>query len=110
MGESEEAHPASVPFAAPGQSGDALSQGLDSATELNPGQLSSAAAAGSTGDAAMPLGLEGWVGGHMPGVFGVAEGTSGTAPLGEQPAGEQGDGAQADFPAAREYTINGKRK
>ncbi len=58
----------------------------------------------------MPLGLEGWVGGQMPGVFGVAEGAAGGGPLGEQPAGEQGDAAQAQTAGARQLTVNGKRK
>ena len=85
-----------------------MAQGLDSATQLSSAQVAPATTPGSAGEPAVPLGMEGWAGAHMPGVFGVTDTAAGSGTLGEQPA-VQGD-AQASTSVAREYTINGKRK
>ena len=92
------------PFAPPGQSNDAMSQGPDPASHLHPATTSAASAA-------MPLGLEGWSGVQMPVSFAVSHGAaSGSKPVAGQSRLEQGSGAQAGAAVEREYTINGKRK
>ena len=72
--------------------------------------------------AAMPLGLDGWGGGQVPGMLGSSvRAASGNAPAAAQPQLEQRSGPrvmvthdvssqQAGVSVEREYTVNGKRK
>ncbi|KAL0053903.1 hypothetical protein WJX82_000883 [Trebouxia sp. C0006] len=103
--------PANLPFPAAEHPADVISQGIDSATQLSTTPYPSGTTPGSAEGVAVPLGMEGWGEGHMPGVYGVAEGAAGNGNIGQQPAAaEPADGAQTDTPVTREYTINGKRK
>ena len=96
--------PTGGPFAGPGQPPLAMSQGPNSASQLHP-------AATLAASAAMPLGINGWSGGQVPGLFGVTEGAvAADAPVAGQVGGDQGSGTQAGASVEREYTANGKRK
>jgi len=112
VGESESGQqPANLPFPAAEHPADVISQGIDSATQLSTTPFPSGTTPGSAEGGPVPLGMEGWGEGHMPGVYGAAEGAAGNGNVGQQPAAaEPADGAQNDTPVAREYTINGKRK
>ena len=112
VGESEAGQqPATLPFPAAEHPADIISQGIDSATQLSTTLFPSGTTPGSAEGAAVPLGMEGWGEGHMPGVYGGAEGAAGNGNIGQQPAAaEPADSAQTDTPVTREYTINGKRK
>lgn len=90
-------------FAAPGQPPLAMCQASDSTSQLHPAGTLAASAT-------LPLGINGWSGGQVPG-FGVTEGpVPGDAPVTGQVGLEQGSGAQAGASVEREYTANGKRK
>ncbi|KAA6427377.1 MAG: hypothetical protein FRX49_02041 [Trebouxia sp. A1-2] len=112
VGESESGQqPANLPYPAAEHPADVISQGIDSAPQLSTTPFPSGTTPGSAEGGAVPLGMEGWGQGHMPGVYGVAERVAGNGNIGQQPAAaELADGAQTDTPVTREYTINGKRK
>lgn len=99
-----ESVPTGGPFGAPGQPPLAMSRGPDSTRQLHP-------AATLAASAAMPLGMNGWTGSQVPGLFGVTEGAiPADAPVAGQVGLEQGSGAQAGASVEREYTANGKCK